>query len=123
MYCVKKGNLDDHFIDTILLEMEDENDQDGSVITVTKNKVKKPRLYKVLLHNDDYTTMEFVIYVLKKHFRKDEAQAQEIMLSVHNNGVGVCGVFTHEIAESKVGKVMREAKKGGYPLLCSFEPE
>ena len=114
--------LDEFIFHPIFSEMEDDDGESG-VVTVTKNKVKKPRLYKVLLHNDDYSTMEFVIYVLKKHFGKSGPDAETIMLNVHNNGVGVCGIYTHEIAETKVAKVMKEAKKGGFPLLCTFEPE
>lgn len=115
--------LDDFYSDPILCEMEDGSDEESGVATVIKNKVKKPRLYKVLLHNDDYTTMEFVIHILKRHFSKSDGEAQSIMLNVHNNGVGVCGVYTFEVAETKVSKVMREAKKGGFPLLCTYEPE
>lgn len=117
------STLDEKKIDTILMEMENGNDEESGIATVVKNKVKKPKLYKVLLHNDDYTTMEFVIHILKKHFSKSDAEAQAIMLNVHNNGTGVCGIYTFEIAETKVGKVMRESKKGGFPLLCTYEPE
>jgi len=106
-----------------ILNGEEDSGEDSGVATVTKPKVKKPRLYKVLIHNDDYTTMEFVVYVLQKHFGKTLADAQGIMLKVHNEGVGVCGVYTHEVAESKVAKVTQEAKENGHPLKCSIEPE
>lgn len=100
-------------------------DQENEEFTQTLNppKVKKPRKYKVLLHNDDYTTMEFVIHVLQKHFGKTLEEAQKIMLTVHHDGVGVCGIYSYEVAETKVAKVMREAKSNGHPLLCTCEPE
>lgn len=115
-------NLDFDFINPIFMGEED-TDEGSGVATAIKPKVKKPRLYKVLLHNDDYTTMEFVIYVLQKHFGKSLADAQGIMLKVHNEGVGVCGVFTYEVAESKVAKVSQDAKDNGHPLKCTTEPE
>tara|TARA_R110002072_G_scaffold64203_1_gene159040 strand:+ start:13493 stop:13876 length:384 start_codon:yes stop_codon:yes gene_type:complete len=120
-------NLDEIYFNPILSGEDDYDDSDGSeqggVATVVKKKVKRPRLYKVLLHNDDYTTMEFVIYVLQRHFRKTMDEAKDIMLKVHNNGVGICGIYTFEVAESKVEKVKKEAKDNGHPLLCTYEPE
>ena len=98
---------EDHF-DTELLDEQD---------------VKEPRKYKVLLHNDDYTTMDFVVEILVRVFRKNEAQATSIMLSVHSQGYGVCGVFTAEVAETKVDLVHRLAKSAGFPLKCSMEGE
>lgn len=83
--------------------------------------VHEPRRYKVLLHNDDYTTMEFVVHVLVDVFHKTENEATQIMLNVHNNGVGVCGEYTAEVAELKVSLVHRLAKENGYPLKCSME--
>ena len=118
---MKIGNLDIDFISPIF--GEEDHDEGSGIATIIKQKVKKPRLYKVLLHNDDYTTMEFVVYVLQKHFGKTMAQAQGIMLKVHNEGVGICGVFTYEVAESKVAKVSQDAKESGHPLRCSVEPE
>jgi len=88
-----------------------------------ERKVKEPRKYKVLLHNDDYTTMDFVVEVLMRVFRKNEAQATAIMLSVHNQGYGVCGTYTAEVAETKVDLVHRLAKSAGFPLKCSMEGE
>ncbi len=85
------------------------------------DEVREPRRFKVLLHNDDYTTMEFVVKVLMRIFRKTEAEAVQIMLSVHNKGVGVCGVYTAEVAELKVSLVRRLARQNGYPLKCSME--
>ena len=128
MDCLTSTELDLYEIDTILSMSDDGDDDDdgeeqGGVVTVTKKKVKKPRLYKVLLHNDDYTTMEFVVYVLRKHFGKTNEDAQHVMLKVHNDGVGVCGVYTYEVAETKVAKVTKEAQENGHPLLCTCEPE
>lgn len=89
--------------------------------TALKEEVREPRKFQVVLHNDDYTTMEFVIDILMKVFRKTEAQATKIMLAVHNDGVGICGVYTAEIAESKVDQVHRLARSAGFPLRCSME--
>lgn len=91
--------------------------------TQTKPKLKRPPLFKVLLHNDDFTTMEFVVEVLQTVFHHPEPQAVAIMLHVHQRGVGVAGVFTHEIAETKATKVIDLAREAGYPLLCTVEPE
>ena len=83
---------------------------------------KAPDLYKVVLHNDDYTTREFVIYVLERIFHHSEGEATRIMLHVHRSGLGVAGVFTREIAETKVSKVERLARRNEYPLVLSMEP-
>jgi ATP-dependent Clp protease adaptor protein ClpS len=91
--------------------------------TLGRHEVKEPKKYKVLLHNDDYTTMDFVVEVLVRVFRRTEAQATAIMLSVHNQGYGVCGVYTAEVAETKVDLVHRLAKSAGFPLKCSMEGE
>ena len=82
-----------------------------------------PPMYKVLLHNDDYTTMEFVVLVLQKFFHKSHDEAEQIMLKVHHEGVGLCGVYTYEVAETKVVQVLRFAKDQGHPLKCTMEPE
>ena len=106
--------------------MTDQNqhyEEEGGTTTIEKKKVQLPRKYKVLLHNDDYTTMEFVIFILQNVFHKSLMEAEEIMLAVHRTGVGVCGVYTHEIAESKAKKVERLAREHSHPLLCSIEPE
>jgi len=79
-------------------------------------------MFKVFMHNDDYTTMEFVIHVLKKFFAKSEAEAYEIMMKVHLEGLAVCGVFTYEVAESKTEKVNKYSRDHGHPLTTSFEP-
>ena len=101
----------------------DDNDEgiDTGVITRTRTKVKKPSLYRVLLLNDDYTPMEFVIHVLERFFQKNEEQATQVMLHVHNSGVGECGVFTYEVAETKVTQVMDFARKHQHPLQCVME--
>lgn len=85
------------------------------------NETREPRLFKVLLHNDDYTTMEFVVHVLTKVFRKSEPEAMRIMLAVHRQGLGMCGVFTAEVAETKVETVHAMAKAAGFPLRASLE--
>lgn len=111
----------DHFQPAPILSNEEEGE--GGVVTIKKKKTELPRRYKVLLHNDDYTTMEFVIHVLKRHFHKTDAEAQELMLKVHHEGVAVCGVYTYEVSETKVHKVTKEAEEEGHPLLCTMEPE
>ena len=100
-----------------------QHDEESGTTTITKKKVQLPKKYKVLLHNDDYTTMEFVIYVLQSVFHKSINEAERIMIEVHRNGIGLCGVFTHEIAESKAKKVERMARENSHPLLCTYEPE
>lgn len=96
---------------------------DGDVVTKKKSKTKKPRLYKVIFLNDDYTTMEFVIFVLESVFHKSPAEAAAIMLNVHNNGAGIAGVYTREIAETRVQKTLDLARKEGHPLMVTMEPE
>lgn len=92
-----------------------------AVITRTKPKTKKPSLYRVLILNDDYTPMEFVIHVLERFFQKDREAATRIMLHVHNHGVGECGVYTYEVAETKVTQVMDFARQHQHPLQCVME--
>ena len=94
---------------------------DTNVATKTKPVTKRPNLYRVLMLNDDYTPMEFVVDVLIRFFQKSETEATEIMFHVHNNGVGECGVFTYEIAETKVTQVMDYAVKHQHPLQCVME--
>lgn len=100
-------------------------ENDENVVTETKQekKLKKPTLYKVLLHNDNYTTREFVVAVLKEVFHKSEADAVQIMLHVHYNGIGVAGVYTYEVAETKIKIVEAAAQDNGFPLRLSMEPE
>ena len=99
------------------------DDGDVGIVTKTKPKTKKPSLYKVLLLNDDYTPMEFVVHVLQRLFNKDINEATEIMLHVHQNGVGICGVFTFEVAETKVTQVIDLARQHQHPLQCTMEKE
>lgn len=93
------------------------------IVTKTRPKTKKPSLYKVLLLNDDYTPMEFVVHVLEKFFQKGRQEATDIMLTVHRKGVGICGVFTYEVAEAKVTLVMDFSRQHGHPLKCTLEKE
>jgi ATP-dependent Clp protease adaptor protein ClpS len=100
--------------------------QDSTSIVVDKKaapRLKAPQMYKVLLHNDDYTSMDFVVAVLQTVFNHSEASATRIMLHIHHNGVGVAGVFPYEIAETKVRKVLALAQEADYPLLCTMEPD
>ena len=101
----------------------DNGDGETSVITRTKPKTQRPPMYKVLLLNDDYTPMEFVVHVLERFFGVTHAQAVEIMLTVHKKGVAVVGVFSYEIAETKVAQVMDFARRNQHPLQCTMEKE
>ena len=101
-----------------------DNNKDGNqtgVITRTETRTKKPSLYKVLLLNDDYTPMEFVVHVLERFFQKNREEATRIMLHVHRRGVGVCGVFTYEVAETKVTQVMDLARQNQHPLQVTID--
>jgi len=109
-------------------DKKNKEDQGGGdtrtdVITKPRTKAKKPRLYKVLLLNDDYTPMDFVIFILEQYFNKSRSEATGIMLQVHRSGIGVCGVFTYEVAETKVSQVMNLAKQSEHPLQCTMEKE
>ena len=104
-------------------ERQTRKDSGVAIAEKTKPKLEKPKMYRVLLHNDDYTTMEFVVAVLREVFHHDEVAATRIMLHVHHNGIGVAGVFTYEVAETKVQKTMEMAQEAQYPLLCTMEPE
>jgi ATP-dependent Clp protease adaptor protein ClpS len=100
-----------------------ETERDEGLALEERRKAKRPRRWKVLLHNDDYTTMEFVVEVLIEHFHKSAAEATHIMLQVHQKGVGVAGVYTKDMAETKVAEVTAEARDQGMPLLLTLEPE
>src|SRR4051794_9789897 len=100
-----------------------EYERDEELATESREQLEEPPLYRVLLHNDDYTTMEFVIYVLRTVFRREEADAVRTMLQVHLEGIGVAGVYPYEVAEMKVETVLRLALEHEYPLLCTLEPE
>jgi ATP-dependent Clp protease adaptor protein ClpS len=93
----------------------------AAVITRTRTQTKRPNMYRVLLLNDDYTPMEFVVSILQAFFNKDAQEAMQIMLQVHHSGVGECGIFTYEIAETKVSQVMDHARKNQHPLQCIME--
>jgi ATP-dependent Clp protease adaptor protein ClpS len=93
------------------------------IVTKTKPKTAKPSMYKVLLLNDDYTPMEFVVYVLETLFRMSREKATQVMLHVHQKGVGVCGVYTYEVAETKVTQVIDLARKNEHPLQCTMEKD
>jgi ATP-dependent Clp protease adaptor protein ClpS len=95
----------------------------GQVVTKTKDQTQKPAMYKVLLLNDDYTPMEFVVHVLERFFGKSQEDATRIMLHVHNHGVGICGVYTYEIAETKVTQVIDFARQHQHPLQCTMEKD
>ena len=95
----------------------------GEVLERTRQETKKPELYKVLLINDDYTTMEFVVEVLETILNKQPAEAYRIMMMVHTQGKGLCGVYPHEVAETKVTTVIERARDNGFPLLAAMEPE
>ena len=96
---------------------------DGLAVQEAKPKLKRPPMYKVILVNDDYTPMEFVVHVLEKFFGMDREKATHIMLNVHTKGIGVCGVFTREIAETKVAQVNDYAREHEHPLLCTMEAD
>lgn len=96
---------------------------DTSTKSRAKTRLQPPSMWKVILHNDDYTTQEFVVFILKSIFRKPEPEAVRIMMDVHRAGKGVAGIFTHEIAETKVAQVKSLAEQHEFPLLCSLEAE
>src|SRR5207245_11020570 len=98
-----------------------ETELDHAVVTETEKKLKKPPLYKVLLHNDDYTTKEFVVQILQYVFHKEHTAAVQIMLHVHKKGIGVAGVYTYEVAETKVALVESLVRHNEYPLKCTME--
>jgi ATP-dependent Clp protease adaptor protein ClpS len=100
------------------------DDGSGSgVVVQTRTKTKRPSMYKVLMLNDDYTPMEFVVHVLERFFSKSREEATQIMLHVHRRGVGVCGVYTYEVAETKVTQVTEFARRNQHPLRCTLEKE
>jgi len=99
------------------------NGSGTGIATKSRAKTKKPSMYKVLMLNDDYTPMEFVVAVLERFFSKQHEEALQIMLHVHQKGVGICGVFTYEVAETKVTQVMDYARKNQHPLQCTLEKE
>jgi ATP-dependent Clp protease adaptor protein ClpS len=105
--------------------MSGQGDPGESILTDSRNeqKLERPRMWRVLLHNDDYTTQEFVVWVLETVFRKPRAEAFTIMMSVHRSGLGVAGVYTHDVAETKLKTTRQMAEEQEYPLLVTMEPE
>jgi ATP-dependent Clp protease adaptor protein ClpS len=99
------------------------NTPDSGTQTLDRTTTQRPRLYRVLLINDDYTPMDFVVMVLERYFRKGEQEAQLVMLAVHHKGRGVAGVYTREVAETKVAQVTAHARQDGFPLMLVAEPE
>jgi len=112
-------------IETAMSDIEKRGDDDQStgVVLKTKPKTKKPSLYKVLMLNDDYTPMEFVVHILERFFAKNREEATQVMMHVHRRGVGICGVYTYEVAETKVTQVMDFARQHQHPLQCTLEKE
>ncbi len=100
-----------------------EEEHESGLALKTRPKTKKPSMYKVLLLNDDYTPMEFVIHILEQFFGKNRQEATDVMMHVHRRGVGLCGVFTYEIAETKMAQVMDFARANEQPLQCTMEKE
>ncbi|MEZ5307108.1 MAG: ATP-dependent Clp protease adaptor ClpS [Pyrinomonadaceae bacterium] len=100
-----------------------EFEHDEEVLTETRKKLEKPPMFKVLLHNDDFTTMDFVIYVLRNVFNRSEGESVTIMLKVHNEGVGVAGIYSYEVASMKAEKAMNMARSREFPFLCTVEEE
>ncbi len=99
------------------------NERQTGLLLKPRPKTKKPSMYKVLLLNDDYTPMEFVVHILERFFNKNRQEATDIMLHVHRRGVGICGIFTYEVAETKVAQVMDFARANEQPLQCTMEKE
>ncbi len=117
-----------YFLSEITLNSDEENNDDfknkfSSIVLEEKPKSKKPPLYKVIMLNDDYTPMEFVIEMLQTYFSKSQEQATEIMLHIHQKGIGICGLYTYEIAESKATQVLDKARKNQHPLQIKLEKE
>ena len=105
------------------IRRSEDNDSGTNVVTKTRTKTKRPSLYRVLLLNDDYTPMEFVVHVVERFFQKPREEATRIMLHVHQHGVGECGVYTYEVAETKVTQVIDFARRHEHPLQCTLEKE
>lgn len=107
----------------LMSDRKDDDSPDAAVITKTRPKTQRPPLYKVMLLNDDYTPMEFVVHVLERFFGLNHSQAFEIMLTVHKKGLAVVGVFSFEVAETKVAQVMDFSRRHQHPLQCTMEKE
>jgi len=98
-------------------------ERDGEVLTESETKLEKPKLYKVILHNDDFTTMDFVVFILMHVFKRSEIEAFTIMFKVHTEGIGVAGIYPYEVAQMKSEKAMNLSRAHEYPLLCTVEEE
>ena len=131
-FCIYQHHKGDHKVaytrtTIIFLIKNSDRDEDlqgeSGLATQAVVRPKKPNLYQVVLLNDDYTPMEFVVYVLQRFFSKSAEDATKIMLHVHQNGVGICGVFTYEVAETKVSQVMDLARQHDHPLQCTMEKD
>ena len=121
-------NNSSYFLSEITLSSDENKNDDfknkfSSIVLEEKPKLKKPPLYKVIMLNDDYTPMEFVIEMLQTYFSKSQEQATEIMLHIHQKGIGICGLYTYEIAESKATQVLDKARKNQHPLQIKLEKE
>ena len=112
-------NNSDEWLD----DPSDSNGNDSLAVETAKPKLKKPRMYRVIINNDDYTPMEFVVNVLELFFSMDRAKATQVMLDVHNSGKGSCGIFPRDIAETKTMQVNNYSKEHNHPLMCSMEVE
>jgi ATP-dependent Clp protease adaptor protein ClpS len=120
---LNQSQFESHLTPFTIIMGDSDEEGEGSVVLANKKKTKRPKRYKVLLHNDDYTTMEFVIFVLKAVFRKGLEESQAIMLEVHNKGAATCGIYSHEIAETLCQKVHSLARENKHPLKSSIEEE
>lgn len=103
------------------MSYQDSGGTGGQQEIITEKKLEEPERYRVLMHNDDYTSMDFVVWILRTIFHKNPVEARSIMLEVHHNGIGMCGIYTREIAETKVTQVLRHARQEGFPLRCTKE--
>jgi len=119
----QRASTRSNFVEQMATERPKTGEPDGDLATDERLRVERPRRYVVVLHNDDYTTMEFVVHVLEKFFHMDETAATKVMLHVHHRGYGIVGTFTRDVAETKAGQVMAYAKEHGHPLRCTAEPE
>ena len=105
------------------MSKEDEDSAGGLALQESKPELKRPPLFKVVLINDDYTPMEFVVHVLESNFRKTREEATQVMLQVHRHGIGICGVYTYEVAETKVTEVVEFARRNEHPLQLTLEKD
>ncbi|AOF95717.1 ATP-dependent Clp protease adapter ClpS [Sphingobium sp. RAC03] len=128
IFSIIMNSITSAYADPATMAGQDQDDQGEGpggpsvgIATRTRTRTKKPSLYKVLMLNDDYTPMEFVVHVLQHFFRMDMEQATRVMLHVHQRGVGVCGIFSYEVAETKVNQVMDFARQNQHPLQCTLE--